>query len=281
MLEIGKQNKLEVLRMTSVGMFLGGEGTEDVLLPHKYIPEDLEVGDDIEVFIYTDSEDRVIATTLTPKIERDTYACLTIVAVESMGVFFDMGLEKDLIVPAKEQNAEVKVGEKRIVYMYLDLESNRLVGSMKWREFCFQDDPVYEAKQKVEVMIGEVTDLGRNVLIDRAYYGLIYHNEIFEKLEIGDVREAYIKTMREDGDIDVSLQELGYGHVLSSSDKILELLQANNGVLEIGDKSSPEKVTALTGMSKKVFKKAIGDLYKKKLVLLEKEKVILVTEAGQ
>ncbi len=278
MLEIGKQNKLEVLRMTSVGMFLGGEGIEDVLLPLKYIPEGLEVGDDIEVFIYTDSEDRIIATTLKPKIDLDSYASLRIVAVESMGVFFDIGLEKDLFVPAREQNAEVKVGEHRIVYMFLDPESNRLVGSMKWREFCFKEDPVFEEKQKVQIMIGEKTDLGRNVLIENAFYGLIYHNEIFEKLEIGDIRDAYIKTLREDGDIDLSLQELGYGHVLSSSDKILELLNANDGVLEIGDKSSPEKVTAITGMSKKVFKKAIGDLYKKKLVLLEKEKVTLVVE---
>jgi predicted RNA-binding protein (virulence factor B family) len=277
-LKIGEQNKLEVLRSTSVGMFLGGEGIEDVLLPLKYIPDTLEVGDEIEVFIYTDSEDRVIATTLTPKIKLDSYAALKVVAVASMGVFFDIGLEKDLFVPAREQNAPVKVGDKRIVYMFLDPESARLVGSMKWREFCFKEDPVFEVNQKVNIVIGEQTDLGRNVLIENAFYGLIFANEIFEELEIGDERDAYIKTLREDGDIDVTLQELGYGHVLSSSDKILELLKASNGILEIGDKSSPEKVIAITGMSKKVFKKAIGDLYKKKLVLLEKEKVTLVVE---
>jgi len=259
-------------------MYLGGDDIEDVLLPIKYIPEGLAVDEEVEVFIYTDSEDRNIATTLTPKIQVNSFASLQVVAVERMGVFFDMGLEKDLLVPSREVNAEVKVGDKRIVYMFLDPESDRLVGSMKWREFCFHEDPTFETKQKVRIMIGEKTDLGRNVLIENAFYGLIFANEIFENLEIGDEREAYIKNMREDGDIDVTLQELGYGHVLSSSDKILQMLNANEGVLEIGDKSSPDKITAMTGMSKKVFKKAIGDLYKKKLVLLDKEQVKLVKE---
>ncbi len=276
MLKIGVHNKLEVLRTTTVGMFLGGEGIEDVLLPNKYIPEDLSEGDMIEVFIYLDSEDRIIATTLVPKIMLDSYACLKVVAVDNIGVFFDMGLEKDLLVPFKEQNAQVRVGDRRIVYMFLDPQTSRLVGSMKWKEFCFKDDPTFEANQKVKIMIGEQTDLGRNVLIENAYYGLIFSNEIFEKLAIGDLRDAYIKTLREDGDIDITLQEIGYGHVLSSSDKILELLNQNLGVLEIGDKSSPHKIISITGMSKKVFKKAIGDLYKKKLVVLEKEQVKLV-----
>jgi len=275
-LKIGVHNKLEVLRTTTVGMFLGGEGIEDVLLPNKYIPEDLSEGDMIEVFIYLDSEDRIIATTLVPKIMLDSYACLKVVAVDNIGVFFDMGLEKDLLVPFKEQNAQVRVGDRRIVYMFLDPQTSRLVGSMKWKEFCFKDDPTFEANQKVKIMIGEQTDLGRNVLIENAYYGLIFSNEIFEKLAIGDLRDAYIKTLREDGDIDITLQEIGYGHVLSSSDKILELLNQNLGVLEIGDKSSPHKIISITGMSKKVFKKAIGDLYKKKLVVLEKEQVKLV-----
>lgn len=276
MLKIGEHNKLEVLRSTSVGMYLGGEDVEDVLLPLKYIPNTLEVGDEIEVFIYTDSEDRIIATTLYPKIQLNSFAALEVVGVNSIGVFYDIGLEKDLLVPFKEQNADVRVGDWRIVYMFLDEETERLIGSMKWKEFCFVDEPTFELNQKVQVMIGEKTDLGRNVLIENAYYGLIYANEIFEDLVIGDIRDGYIKPLRDDGNIDVTLQQLGYGHVLSSSDKILELLKAKNGILQLGDKSSPEKIKSITGMSKKVFKKAIGDLYKKKLVLLEKEQVKLV-----
>lgn len=274
MVKIGDYNRLEVLRSTGVGMYLGGEEVEDLLLPLKYIPDTLKVGDEVEVFIYRDSEDRKIATTLRPKITVNSFACLEVVDVHAMGVFFDMGLEKDLLVPSKEQNKEVRVGDKRIVYMYLDEHSERLIGSMKWRSFCFSA-PIFEVNDKVEIMIGEKTDLGRNVLIEDEFCGLIYENEIFEELEIGDKREAYIKPMREDGNIDVSLQELGYGHIVSSSDKLLELLKANDGVLEIGDKSSPDQIALITGMSKKTFKKALGDLYKRKLVLLEKERVRL------
>lgn len=275
-LKIGEYNTLEVLRDTDPGLFLGGEDTEDVLLPHKYVPEGTEVGDELEVFIYTDSEDRIIATTLKPKIVAESFACLEIVAVSSMGAFFDIGLEKDLLVPNNEQNTTVKVGDKHLVFMFLDEETERLVGSMKWRDFCFLDEPKFDVNEKVDIVIGEKTDLGRNVLINNAYYGLVYENEIFGEVNIGDQREAYIKTMREDGDIDVSLQQLGYMHILSSSEKILAMLKDNNGVLEIGDKSSPEKIKSITQMSKKVFKKAIGDLYKKKMVLLDKEQVKLV-----
>ena len=172
-------------------------------------------------------------------------------------------------------NVQVEVGDKRIVHMYLDEELDKLTGSMLWREFCFVEEPEFEVNQKVNLMIGEETKLGRNVLINNAFYGLIYNNEIYEELEIGDKREGYIKTIREDGDLDVSLQKLGFDRISDSSGKILKILKASQGVLEIGDKSSPEKIAALTGMSKKTFKKAIGDLYKKKLVLLEKEKVTL------
>lgn len=276
MLKIGEYNTLEVLRDTEPGLYVGGEDVEDVLLPHKYVPEGTKVGDELEVFIYTDSEDRIIATTLKPKILAEGFACLEIVAINSMGAFFDIGLEKDLLVPHSEQNAPTKLGDKHLIFMFLDEETQRLVGSMKWRDFCFADEPQFEKNQEVDIMIGEKTDLGRNVLINEAYYGLVYENEIFGVVKIGDKRKAYIKTMREDGDIDVSLQQLGYMHILSSSDKILAMLRDNEGVLEIGDKSSPEKIKAITQMSKKVFKKAIGDLYKKKLVLLEKEQVKLV-----
>ena len=146
---------------------------------------------------------------------------------------------------------------------------------MNWRGFCFEDEPTYKENDKVKIMIGEQTDLGRNVLIENEFYGLIYANEIFENLEIGEIREGYIKTLREDGDIDVTLQEQGHGNVLSSSAKLLELLKANKGILEIGDKSSPDKIISVTGMSKKTFKKAIGNLYRRKLVELENEQVKL------
>ena len=275
MLEIGEHNRLEVLRSTDVGMYLGGGGNEDILLPLKYIPDTLKVGDEIEVFVYRDSVGKMIATTLSPKILLETFACLKVVSVNDEGVFYDMGLEEDLFVPEMEQNAKVRVGDRRIVYMFLDERTERLIGSMKWRNFCLTEEHEFKVNEKVKIMVGEKTNLGRNVLIQNGFYGLIYTNEIFEKLEIGDIRDAYIKPFREDGELDLTLQERGYGHVVSSSEKILELLKANHGILDIGDKSSPNKIASITGMSKKVFKKAIGDLYKKRLVLLDKEQVKL------
>ena len=276
MLKIGEFNKLEAIRSTHDGMFLKGESADEVFIHNDELPEKFDIGDEVVVFLYNGADGDLAATTLRPFIALDSFACLEVVSVNRIGAFFDMGLDKDLLVPHREQNVEVEEGDWRIVHMYLDEQSQRLTGSMMWREYCFKEDHSYEVNQKVKIMIGERTTLGRNVLIDNAFYGLIYNNEIFEELVIGDIREAYIKNIREDGDIDVSLQKLGYSRVLSSSDKILELLQANDGVLEIGDKSSPEKIAALTGMSKKTFKKAIGDLYRKKQVLLEKEKVRLV-----
>lgn len=275
MLKIGERKKLEVLRSTSEGTYLGGDGGDQVLLPAEDGPADLKVGDKIEVFVYRDAESRSIATTSFQKIALDSFACLEVTSVDKEGVFFDMGMNKTLLVPKEEQNADVSAGDKRIVHMFLDKETDNLLGSMKWKEFCFKEEANFELNQKVNIIIGEETDLGRNVLIDNAFYGLIYDNEIFEELEIGEAREAYIKAPREDEEIDVSLQELGYKKIVSAADKVLELLKENEGVLEIGDKSSPELVTALTGMSKKTFKKAIGDLYRRKLIMLDNQRVRL------
>lgn len=274
MLAIGDYNKLEALRSTERGMLLSGHETEDVLLVSKQIPEGLKVGDEIEVFVYRNEDDELIATKLSPKILPENFACLKVVGANRGGVYFDMGLEEELWVPTLEQNANVSSGDLRIVFMFQDEKTDKFIGSMKWREFC-EEEHNFEENQKVKIMIGERTNLGRNVLIENEYYGLIYANEIFEELEIGDEKEAYVKTLRDDGNIDISLQQPGYGHVKSSSGKILELLEENGGVLDIGDKSRPEKIAAMTGMSKKTFKKAIGDLYKKKLVLLDKEQVRL------
>ena len=276
MLKIGERKILEAIKSTDSGMILGGDNQERILLPTELVPASLKVGNEIEVFVYRNSEGDSVATTEFQKIALDSFACLQVTSVRKNGAYFDMGMGKELFVPKEEQIVDVSEGEKHIVHMFLDKETDKLLGSLKWRDFCFRDDPEFVVNQKVKVMIGEETDLGRNVLINNSFYGLIYTNEIFEELEIGDMKEGYIKAPREDGDIDVSLQELGYKNVISASDKILQLLKKYDGVLEIGDKSSPELVTALTGMSKKTFKKAIGDLYKKKLVLLDKEQVKLV-----
>lgn len=274
-MEVGKYNTLQVLRATSVGLYLGDAEGNDVLLPHKYIPENIEMGQDIEVFIYRDSEDRLIATTLTPAILRDQFAILEVVATSSIGAFLDWGLEKDLFVPFKEQNHKLQNGQWVPVYLYLDEETDRLVASAKINKFFQNQQSIeLEENQKVEVLVFEKTDLGYNVIINNRYKGLIYENEIFRRLAWGDQTTAYIKTIREDGKIDVSLQPLGFLNARDENSRIiLEKLRDNGGVLHLSDSSDPMDIQEQLGMSKKAFKKAIGGLYRDGLLTISEASI--------
>lgn len=269
-MQVGKYNTLQVLRATSVGLYLGDAEGNDVLLPHKYIPENIEMGQELEVFIYRDSEDRVIATTLTPSIFRDQFAILEVVATSPIGAFLDWGLEKDLFVPFKEQNHKLQKGQWVPVYLYLDEETDRLVASAKINKFFRNQENIdLEENQKVEILVFEKTDLGYNVVINNLYKGLIYENEIFRRLAWGDQTTGYIKTIREDGKIDVSLQPIGFRHARDENARIiLEKLEANGGILHLSDSSDPMDIQEQLGMSKKAFKKAIGGLYREGLITL-------------
>ncbi|MFT4522655.1 MAG: putative RNA-binding protein (virulence factor B family) [Bacteroidia bacterium] len=275
MIEVGKLNKLTVLRDTSVGMFLGDLLGGEVLLPIKYIPENTKVDDELEVFIYKDSEDRIIATNLTPLAQLNSFACLTVSDVSSVGAFLDWGLEKDLLVPYREQNIHLEVGKKILVYVYLDETSNRIVASCRLKKFLSEDTPTFEEGEEVDLIVWHPTELGYNVLINEQFSGVVYANEIFEKLHQGERRKGYIKQVRPDGKIDVSLQKLGYDQVLSSIDPILQKLQDAGGTLPIGDKSDPDLIYRLLGMSKKNFKKAIGSLYKAGKIEIEPNSIRL------
>lgn len=269
-MEVGKYNILQVLRATSVGLYLGDSEGNDVLLPHKYIPENIEMGQELEVFIYRDSEDRLIATTLTPAILRDQFAILEVVATSSIGAFLDWGLEKDLFVPFKEQNHKLQKGQWVPVYLYLDEETDRLVASARINKFFRNHENIdLEENQKVDILVFEKTDLGYNVIINNLYKGLIYENEIFRRLAWGDQTTGYIKTIREDGKIDVSLQPLGFLNARDENARIiLEKLENNGGVLHLSDASDPLDIQEQLGMSKKAFKKAIGGLYREGLITL-------------
>lgn len=264
-----------VLRDTSVGMYLGDNEGQDVLLPKKYIPEGLSVGDDIEVFIYKDSEDRVIATTLEPKLKLGEFACLQVKAVGNFGAFLEWGLEKDLMVPFKEQNKKLVEGQWCVAYLYLDPTTERLVGSCKVNKFLEKDNIDLEIGEEVALIAFESTDLGINVVINNRYKGLIYENEIFQKIYLGDKLQGYIKGIREGNLIDVSLQKQGYDNVEPSAERILEKLKANNGFLFLTDKSDPEDITEHLEMSKKTFKKAIGALYRQRLIRIEPNGIFL------
>lgn len=276
MLNLGVKNTLRVLRGTSVGMYLGDEDGNDVLLPKKYIPDDLIVGDDIEVFIYKDSEDRVIATTLEPKVKLNEFSYLQVMAVTGIGAFLDWGLEKDLFVPFKEQNRKLETGDWTPVYVYLDEETERLVGSCKVNKFFEKEDIELTVGEEVDLLVFEETNLGMNVVINNKYKGLVYENEIFQRIKLGSRTKGYIKNIREDNRIDVSLQKQGYANVEPNAQKILETLKASDGFLDITDKSDANYVMYQLEMSKKTFKKAIGGLYKQRLIRIEDDGIYLV-----
>lgn len=277
-MKVGEYNNLKVLRATSVGLYLGDENDNDVLLPHKYIPESFEIGQDMEVFIYRDSEDRLIATTLTPKVLLYQFAILEVVGTSSIGAFVDWGLEKDLLIPFREQNHKLSVGQYTPIYLYLDTETDRLVASAKINKF-FQNEEEITLKtgEKVDILVFEKTDLGYNVVINNKYKGLVYENEIFGRLAWGDETTAYIKKIREDGKIDVSLQPIGFKNARDkNTKKILEKLSENAGVLHLSDSSDPLDIMNQLGMSKKAFKKAIGGLYKDGTIKIDKEFISLI-----
>ena len=276
MLHLGIKNTLRILRGTTVGMFLGDNEENDVLLPKKYIPEDAIVGDDIEVFIYKDSEDRVIATTLEPKIQLNQFAYLQVKAVTAIGAFLDWGLEKDLFVPFREQNKMMEEGKWYVVFLYLDDETNRLVASCKVNRYFEKENIDLTIGQEVDLLVFEETDMGLNVIIDGKYKGLIYENEIFQRIKIGTRTKGYIKNIREDNRVDVSLQKQGYENIEPNAELILAKLKANNGFLDITDKSDANYVMYQLEMSKKTFKKAVGALYRQRLVRLEEDGIYLI-----
>jgi uncharacterized protein len=276
MLHLGIKNTLKILRGTGVGMFLGDNEDNDVLLPKKYIPEGVIVGDDIEVFIYRDSEDRIIATTLEPKIQLNEFACLQVKSVTGIGAFLDWGLEKDLFVPFREQNKKMEVDKWYVVYLYLDENTDRLVASCKVNRFLEKENFDLKISQEVDILVFEETDLGLNAIINNRYKGLIYENEIFQRVKIGTRTKGYIKNLRDDNRIDLSLQKQGYENVEPNAQRILEKLKANEGFLDVTDKSDANYVMYQLEMSKKTFKKAVGALYRQRIIRIEDDGIYLV-----
>lgn len=276
MIHPGIYNTLKVLRQTSVGYFLGDNEDNDVLLPNKYVPKDLKVDDEIEVFIYHDSEDRLIATTLKPKVTKNHFASLQVKEVNRVGAFLDWGLEKDLLVPYKEQNSEMIEGHWYVVYMYLDLESGRLAASSKLNQFFENDDIELEEGEGVDLLVSQKTELGHKVIINDTYSGMVYSNEVFQELKQGFKLKGYIKKIREDQKIDVALQKQGYAQIDDTAKMLLEKLEENEGFLALHDKSSPDDIKAELQMSKKVFKKAVGQLYKAKKIVIEDNGIRLI-----
>ena len=276
MIPLGTYSTLTAKRQLLQGIYLEDAEGDEVLLPNKYIPDGLQLADEISVFVYTDSEDRIIATTIKPKILLHEFACLEVMAVTKFGAFLDWGLEKDLFVPFKEQKLKMKEGNSYIVYLYNDEESDRLVASAKIFKYLSNEALTVKDGEQVDLLIAEPTDLGVNVIINNCHKGLIYKNEIFQQLELGDQIKGYIKKIRSDNRIDVSLQPQGMKNIEPSAAKILDYLKMNQGFMSLTDKSRPEEIMAKMEMSKKSFKKALGSLYKQKLVRLEKNGTYMI-----
>ena len=276
MIRIGEINALTVVRDTSAGMFLGDPISGDVvLLPGKFIPDGLNLDDILEVFIYKDSEDRLVATTQTPLISLDSFACLEVKAVNNIGAFMDWGLDKDLLVPFKEQKVKMNIGEKHVVFLYIDEKTERLAGSSKLSKYYFSAMPSFHINEEVGVLVVADTKLGYEVVVNNGYRGLIYHNEIFQDIHIGDTLVGYVKKVRGNNEIDISLQKNGFENVLSLHDIILKKLEENKGFLPLSDESTPEEILKKLHMSKKTFKKTIGMLYKQRLIKIAPEGIYI------
>ncbi|MFT7297985.1 MAG: putative RNA-binding protein (virulence factor B family) [Sphingobacteriales bacterium] len=276
MINLGVYNTLTVLRSTSVGLFLGDDEGNDVLLPLKYIPENTEVDDEIEVYIYKDSEDRIIATNLNPKIKVGEFKVLKAEMVTDHGAFLDMGLEKQLFVPFKEQGKKMAEGVSYMVTMFVDEKTDRLVGSSRLKRHISNEELTVEEGQSVKVKIWNLTDLGYNVIVDDKHIGLIYENEIFEEVWPGDTFDGYVHAIREDNKLDIKLGKKGYSNIEPNADKIMLKLQLGGGKLALNDKSDPDDIKESLGMSKKTFKKALGLLYKNRMIEIEEKGIKLV-----
>jgi predicted RNA-binding protein (virulence factor B family) len=276
-MDIGVFNTLTIARLTKVGLFLT-DGKDDVLLPLKYVPKVYEIGEEIAVFIYLDHEERIVATTLQPYITVDDFAFLRVNYTNTFGAFLDWGLEKDLFVPFKEQARPMEKGKRYLVYAYLDEKSNRIVASSRTNKFLSNDELTVTQGEEVDLIISHITELGINVIINKLHKGLLYANEVYKDIRTGDKHVGYIKNIRPDNKIDVSLQKLGYESIEPNAQIILDELRASRGFLRLNDDSHPEDIKTVLKMSKKTFKKAIGSLYKEKKIDIRPDGIYLVKE---
>jgi uncharacterized protein len=278
MADIGKYNTLKIVKFTDFGVYLDGAELGEILLPRRYVRGDLRAGDRVDVFLYLDSEDRLVATTEKPLAIVGEFAYLRVKQITPVGAFLDWGLSKDLLVPYREQRLPMAEGRSYFVFLYLDGASRRIAASARLNKFIDPAPPAYAEGQEVDLLIVKRTELGFSAIINNSHWGVIYENEIFQDLQIGQKVKGFVKKVREDQKIDLRLQKSGYGKILDLNERILQALRNNGGFLEITDHSPPEKIKSLFGTSKKAFKMAVGALYKRRLIALEENGLRLTGE---
>ena len=275
---LGKYNQLEVVKFVDFGLYLNGGDDGEILLPKRYIPEGTKEGDLLNVFLYLDNEERLVATTQTPLIQVGEFGYLEVNWVNQYGAFLNWGLMKDLFVPFREQKMRMVQGKSYIVYCYQDEESFRLMASAKVDKFLSKDHPPYEAGEQVNILIWQKTELGFKAIVENKYAALLYDSEIFQPLHTGMQLKAFVKQVREDGKIDLILQKAGPRKVDDFAETLLKCIREHNGFTSFNDKSDAEEIYQTFGVSKKTFKKAVGELYKMRLIILQPDGIRLNDE---
>ena len=276
MIKIGQYNSLRVIKKVDFGFYLDGDIYGDILLPRKYAAKDTAIGESIEVFIYLDSEDRIVATTLKPKAVVGECAYLKVVEVNRIGAFLDWGLPKDLLVPFNQQQKPMEKGYSYTVYVYVDELSERIAASSRLEDYLTDNPDQLKPKQAVDLMIYAKSDLGFKAVINGRYLGQLFQNEVFRPLHYGEKLQGFIKRVRDDGKIDLSLQQAAHLARNSLAESILQHLNENNGVSKLTDKSPPDSIYNTFGVSKSTYKKALGLLYKNRKIKFEKHQITLI-----
>jgi len=264
---LGDYNTLRIARRSDIGLYLDGDQAGEILLPNRYVTQDMQIGDEIRVFLYLDQEERLVATTEQPLAKVGDFACLECVWVNQYGAFLDWGLMKNLFCPFREQRQRMETGRRYIVHVHIDQDSYRIMASAKVSKFLSTDHPPYQPGDEANILVWQPTDMGYKVIVDNRYYGLIFRNQVFQPIHTGDRLKAYISNVREDGKLDIALQHTGRQHTQDFTEELLAYLHDHNGICSLGDKSDADDIRDTFHVSKKTFKRAVGDLYKRHLVM--------------
>ncbi|MGB4959494.1 MAG: S1-like domain-containing RNA-binding protein [Saprospiraceae bacterium] len=270
MAELGKLASLTINRLTDFGFFLDGEELGEILMPKRYITPDMKIGDKVDVFIFLDGEERIVATTDQPIAQVGEFAYMKVSKVETIGAFLHWGVTKELLVPFSEQKIKMEEGKSYVVFVYIDKLTERPTASMKLEKYLSKEPAPYQVNEEVDLLIWTKTDFGHKAIINNRYQGVLYQNETFKRIATGQNHKGYIKKIREDGKIDLSLEPIGYERIDDHASQIMDILSKAGGHLPYNDKTDPEVIYKIFHMSKKAFKQAIGNLFKHRLIIIDK-----------
>ncbi len=275
-IKLGDYNRLTVVKSVDFGLYLDGGDEGEILLPSRYVPKGARIGDELDVFIYLDQDERLVATTQQPFAKVGDFACLEVSWINEYGAFLNWGLMKDLFCPFREQKKRMELGKAYIVYVMVDEDSYRMMATAKVDHYLDTARPEYKHGDEVDLLVWQKTDLGFKVIVDNRFSGLVYENQIFTHLTTGDRVKGYVDHIRQDGKIDVTLQPTGRRHTEEFAETLLEYLKENNGHCDLGDKSPSELIADRFKISKKAYKKAVGDLYRRRLITIDDSGITLV-----